>query len=343
MFDCETLTGTHYEMGLQEGRIFRHLIRGNVHAYAMRHTFQGSDSELDAGLEQMRQIYQTLAPWVFEELRGIAEGSGVDYIWIERMHLRVWNLVPNKPLSPGGCTAIGMVTEEHGVVVGGTLDDPRQSYALVRRLPKEGIPHIQIIWPGTAFGQNGINFAGLGVATTSLGQCDPKLNVPLETLSLVSFIQRMLLETCRTASEAVALLKRVGCTGSFILGDADGNLIAAQSVGSLLVLEKPESNMVFYANHISIKELLEVLKTQGCQPVPTDYSRTRCEVLQRARKNLSPTLATMKALLRSHEGYPHSICNEGTVMASIAVTQSKTGKFYIADRPPCRNDFLLTF
>ncbi len=149
MFNCETLTGTHYEMGLREGRIFRHLIRWNVHTYAMRHTFQGSDPELGAGLERMRQIYRTLAPWVFEELQGIAEGSGVDYIWIERMHLRVWNLVPNKSLSPGGCTAIGMVTEGHGVVVGGTLDDPRQSYALVRRVPKEGIPHIQVIWPGT--------------------------------------------------------------------------------------------------------------------------------------------------------------------------------------------------
>ena len=27
MFTCETLTGIPYEMGLQEGRIFRHVIR----------------------------------------------------------------------------------------------------------------------------------------------------------------------------------------------------------------------------------------------------------------------------------------------------------------------------
>ena len=118
MFDCVTLKGTPYEMGLQHGRVFRHLIRGNVHAYPMRHAFQGTDQEMDAGLNEARESDHTYAPWVFEELRGIADGSGVEYIWIERMHLRVWNRVPNRPLDQAGCTAIGMVTEDGGSGVG---------------------------------------------------------------------------------------------------------------------------------------------------------------------------------------------------------------------------------
>ena len=94
MFDCETIRGTPHEMGVQHGRAFRHLIRGNVQKWAMRHTFQGTDEHLDSGLESVRRAERTHAPWLFEELRGIADGSGVDYAWIERMHLQVWGLVP---------------------------------------------------------------------------------------------------------------------------------------------------------------------------------------------------------------------------------------------------------
>ena len=340
MFDCVTFRGTPYEMGLQHGRAFRHVIRGNVHAYPMRHTFQGTDEEMDAGTESARRSDEKYAPWVFDELRGIADGSGVDPIWIERMHLRVWNTVPNKALDASGCTVIGMITEDAGVVVGGTLDDPRQSYVLVRRVPREGIPHLQVMWAGVGWGHNGINEAGFCLATASLGAVEPEDRTPQDTYGLNGTVGRVMLQTCQTVAEAVDVLRRMGCRGSYVLGDAAGDLVTCQSLGRAHAFQRPERGLVFCTNHVHMGDLANALEARGSKPVVTDYSRVRFETLQAARAGARRRLEEMKGLLRSHEGYPHSICNEGTVMGSIAAPQTQPGKLHIADRPPCRNEFV---
>lgn len=337
--DVETVRGTHYEMGVQHGRAYRHVIRGNVHAYAMRHDFQGRDEELDEGLKKVRESAETFTPWVFEELRGIAKGSGVEYSWILRMHLRVWNVVPKAPPSPGGCTGIGVVTEKEGGVIGGNLDDPRQSYALIRRFPQDGIPHVMSVWVGAAWGHNGTNEAGLCTAEASLGSCEPAPSIPPGQYLLGSMTGRLLLETCRDVPEAVALLKKIRPTDSLILGDAKGNLMAVQSMGPYQAFEKPADGMAFCTNHIFMAELLDPLRKQGCKPVISDYSRVRFETLEQARSSLPRTSESVRQLLRSHRGFPHSICNEGTVFSTIAKPQAEPARLYVADRPPCRNDY----
>jgi hypothetical protein len=65
----ETVRGTPYEMGLQHGRAYRHVIHGNVHAWALRHTFQGTHAALDAGLKPYRAA-------LLERVRGVP-GSGM--------------------------------------------------------------------------------------------------------------------------------------------------------------------------------------------------------------------------------------------------------------------------
>jgi hypothetical protein len=276
---------------------------------------------------------------MLSELNGVVHGSGVDFVWIERMQLRVWNRVPKQPLPEEGCTAIGMLTEDAGVVVGGTLDDPRQSYVLVRRIPDEGIPHVQVAWAGTTWGQNGTNAAGLCFASASLGAVEPPIEPPGGPYGLNGTVGRLILQECHSVAEAVALLERTGPTGSYVLGDASGALVGFQGLGPYQAFVEPEDGMVFCTNHVYLPELRAALAERGAQPVISDYSRTRFETLQRARADGARTLAAMEGLLRSHTGYPHSICNDGTVMASIAAPESQPEVFRIADRTPCRNKF----
>jgi hypothetical protein len=79
MFIAETVRGTHYEMGLEQGRLFRHVIQANVHTWVMKHANRMTEGEMDALVAGPRRSDEALAPWVFEELRGIAEGSGIDH------------------------------------------------------------------------------------------------------------------------------------------------------------------------------------------------------------------------------------------------------------------------
>jgi isopenicillin-N N-acyltransferase-like protein len=335
----ETVRGTPYEMGLQHGRAYRHVIHANVHVYSMRHTFQGSDAALDAGLKPCRDAERRRAPWVFEELRGIAEGSGVDYPWIERMHLRVWGFVPKAELCATGCTGIGMISKSDGVLVGGTLDDPRQSYVLLRRIPRDRIPHVLLMWAGACFGHNGVNAAGLVVAESSLGRCTPEWpkRGPLFTNAA-----RWLLEACETVPQAVARLKKLRPHTSIVIGDAKGNLISCQSFGDAgIAFERPAArgDFLFNTNHIHLRALVERIAAKGCVPKLTEYSITRFATLERARARLPRSRATMERLLRSHAGHPHSICNGGTVAATCGMPESNPGVLFLADAPPCRNEF----
>jgi predicted choloylglycine hydrolase len=341
----ETVRGSHYEMGVQHGRAYRHVIIGNVHTYALRHSFQGTDEELDTVLERPRRSHEQFAPWVFEELRGIADGSGIPLPHIIRMHLRVWNAVPRRELQPesSGCTGIGFISDEDGVIVGGTLDDPRQSEVLIRRVPSDGIAHIQVIWAGAGWGHNGVNAAGLFVAQSSTGSTIPVLpNNDSQPRLLGSLAGRILLETCEDVPHALEVLKHLQSSDNFVLGDAKGNLISRQSIGGLgFAVQHPadHENFVFNTNHVHMPELADMVYARGCVPKLTEYSVTRFATLQKARAAMPRTRATMEELLRSHRGYPHSICNDGTVTATYALPQKQPGVIFLADAPPCRNSF----
>jgi hypothetical protein len=341
----ETLRGSHHEMGLQHGRALRHTIVGAAHTWVLRHDFQWTDEEADAVLAPARLGDETFALWVLDELRGIADGSGVPLPLIQRMHWRVWNWMTPKPLPPhaGGCTGIGLIADDDGPIVAGTCDDPRQCYTLIRRVPKEGIPHVMINWVGVGWGHNGVNAAGLAVAQCSLGGCTPTPTLPQTGARLRSSMgTRILLETCSDVPEALQTIGRLQSRESLVLGDAKGNLVACQSFGGLHVaLQKPEDcqGLVFNTNHIHMPDLVEKVRALGCVPELTEYSVTRFAALEHARAALPRTRETVERLLRSHEGHPHSICNHRTLTATFARPQSEPAVLYVADSPPCRNDF----
>lgn len=337
----ETVRGTPYEMGLQHGRIFRHLIHANVAQWAKRHTFEGRDELLDATLAGQRAIQEELCPWVFDELRGIAEGSGVELPWIERMHMRIWNVLPNAPY-PGeatGCTIIGMRTPD-GVAIGGMLDDPRASYVLLRRMPKYGIPHISTVWAGTAWGHNGCNAAGLAFAQAS-GGCFEGGRMPVADVELrIEMVMRMMLQTCSTVPEALAVAhnRRQGC--SLVLGDATGNLVLHQEAAVASVLNADDADgMVYATNHMHLPAVVEHLTRHGITSVLTDYTRCRFEVLEQARSSVPRTVGALKELLRSHARYPHSICNNNSAWSNLMLPEKEPGVLHLCDKPPCRSEF----
>ncbi len=338
----ETFSGTHYEMGVQHGRAFRHAVHATV-ANTLRHDFEESDAELDAGLSEVRASNLAFAPWLEEELRGIAEGSGVDYALIERLHLRVWNNVPRARRAAPACTSMGMRTADAGVIVGGNLDDPRTGYALVRRLPQNGLAHVMITWIGAAWGHNGMNAAGLSVAQSSLGGYQPEPPRPDTAVYLRGSLgTRLLLEHCRDVPAALDLLRKIRLESSYVLGDAAGNLVACQCLGGFEpVVQEADAHggMVFSTNHIHMPELLERLAQAGCQPDIAEHSAVRFAAVARARDQLPRTLAAFQSILRSHDGYPHSVCRDATAFSTFCLPQRMPTVFNLADRPPCRNAF----
>ncbi len=290
----------------------------------------------------MRASNMRFAPWLEDELRGIAEGSGVEYGRIERLNLRVWNSVPRGKHSPSACTSIGMQTADAGIIVGGTWMI-RVSVTACARLPQNGLAHVMITLVGAAWGHNGMNAAGSSVAQSSLGGYAPELPRPDTAVYLRGSLgTRLLLEHCRDVPSALALLRKIRPESSYVLGDAAGKLVACQCLGGLEpVVQDADAHggMVFSTNHIHMPELLERLSQTGCQPDIAEHSAVRFAAVARARDQLPRTLAAFQAILRSHDGYPHSVCRDGTAFSTFCLPQRMPTVFNLADRPPCRNAF----
>jgi hypothetical protein len=348
----ETVSGTAYEMGFQQGQIYKHVIKGDVQQWAMRHSFQGSDAYIKKSKEVGRKLNQEMAPWVEEEIRGIADGSGIDAEWLHLLNLRIWE-TPNLPFDPkaeapklpqidsSGCTAFGMITEEDGVVIGGNLDDQRHPFALIRRRPKNGLAHLTVARVGGIWNQNGMNEAGLFMAADGMGKHPDFLDPNPSPLSINGTIKRMVLQTCHNVKEAVDFIIKSRTSHNFVLGDASGNLAAVQVMGSLHDVQyaKDYENMVFCTNHAFMPGIVKPLLAQKCEPYVAEKSIVRFDVLTEARKKMPRNFETLRQMLTSHEGHPNSICNNLSAFSMMARPQKDKNLVYVADMPPCRNEY----
>jgi len=348
----ETVSGTPYEMGLQQGKIFKHVIKADLHQSAMRHHFQGSDEYLRKSKEVSRNLNKEIAPWIEEEMLGVSEGSGIDVEWLHLLNLRIWE-TPNltydknsdtpKPsiIDSSGCTAFGMITKEDGVVIGGNLDDQRYPYALIRRIPKVGLAHVTVARVGGIWNQNGMNEAGLFMAADGMGKHPDFIDSDPAPLPANGTIKRLILQTCHTVDEAIELIRKSRTSHNFVLGDAQGNLAAVQVMVSLFDVQyaKDYEDMVFCTNHAFMQGIVGPLRSQNCEPFVAEKSKVRFEVLEKKKKKFPRNFVTLQKVLTSHDGHPNSICNNLTVFSLMAKPQKDKSFLYAADAPPCRNSY----
>ena len=112
------LKGNHYQMGVKRGNIFK---KGGItfplhlDEFQMKH---GKESE---------KILNTFFPEVCEEIRGLSETIGVDYIefvsWMLCMGCCMYNLEDNVPVEIRGCTAFAY-SKDNRVIYGRNNDLP---------------------------------------------------------------------------------------------------------------------------------------------------------------------------------------------------------------------------
>ena len=101
------LKGSHYEMGVKRGKIFN---RGRVSFPLRLDAFQ-----LEHG-RKSEKILRSFFPEVCEEIRGVSDTAGADYLyfasWMLCMGCCMYNLEQNIPVEIRGCTAFAYVKGE---------------------------------------------------------------------------------------------------------------------------------------------------------------------------------------------------------------------------------------
>jgi len=78
---------SHYDAGLQHGRLARERIRGWFNVVEMKHRYKWASQAGSATFAQLKQDNEKVFPAYVQELQGIADGAGVtmDQIWVANL------------------------------------------------------------------------------------------------------------------------------------------------------------------------------------------------------------------------------------------------------------------
>jgi predicted choloylglycine hydrolase len=218
--------GSHYEIGLAEGRVYRDEIHKLFDGYLVKGLVEHEGWQL-GDLLAVGRHYETLIPAPYlEEMRGIAAGSGLPYDRVLAM-----NTFPDAVLgaAPRACSAFAVRTSA-GLLVGRNLDwtdfGVAHRYGIVQILqPREAHQVLSVSWPGMVGVVTGMNDRGLVVTLNMAYAIDLD---PNSTPLLIRL--RQILEQQSTIQGAVDAL--IGQPRTFA---ANVLVASAQEAGAVVV------------------------------------------------------------------------------------------------------------
>lgn len=351
MVSIETLPllevkGSAFELGRQQGEGARPQI---VNALARYREVIPRAIQLswEAGLREARKFLpyaEEAFPKFVEELRGLAQGSGVSFeeVWtlncyegLTEVRQQVW-----------GCTCLAVRDDQtaDGHVLVAHNEDwnsvDRDSVYLVRAEPDDGPPFLGMTY-GPALVNIGLNAEGIGIAINSVYPTDGRVGVPRILCS------RAVLEA-RTIGQAIrACVPKLRAGGySYLLADAHGELYCVETSATTHDMTYGEAGWLVHTNHY-LSPKMQAIEEAGT------YSSSNVR-LNRARRLLQAQLGAvtvqgLQALLRDHVNYPNSICvhedpedppyEREMTLASLVMDLTER-VMWAAPGPPCEGEYL---
>ncbi|MBD5551677.1 MAG: acyl-CoA--6-aminopenicillanic acid acyl-transferase [Lachnospiraceae bacterium] len=214
--------GSHYEMGAKRGKIFN---RAGI-SFPLRL----DDFQLEHGRES-EKILRNFFPEVCEEIRGVSDTVGADYLyfvsWMLCMGCCMYNLEYNIPVEIRGCTAFAF-TKGNRVIYGRNNDLPPylKKGSKSEIYAPDGGGRFQITTSSFINGEEGLNEHGLAVAMTFVMTDIEKIQAGFNSC----FIVRYLLEKAKNAEQAISLLQKlpIASNCNILLADRSGRMVVAE-------------------------------------------------------------------------------------------------------------------
>jgi isopenicillin-N N-acyltransferase-like protein len=336
--------GLPYEVGYQHGNQVREKVKSCLDRFCPVSERTRQRRRIVAKIED---TVASQMPEAIEEMRGIAEGSGLNYedILLLNLSVELWGegIFSTSP----GCTLIGIAGEDP--LVAKTIDmipgDDQNFICQIVR-PTYGYPFLHITYAGTIWTDGGINSAGLAQTNSTLQSngCDWS-NFPIFIMT------RHLLQYCRNVSEAVDFASHrnaINQGSNILLGDADNNLVVLEKSirqGIRYWEEKPKYSgqigKVIYATNHSVTPQME--KYLSGSEYFLANSRERFENLAHLVGQIDNNLMGVMTMYRDHTPCG-GLCQHGqaglhTIGAFITLPKQKN--IWITRGYPCKNEFYM--
>jgi isopenicillin-N N-acyltransferase-like protein len=329
------IAGAPHERGRDYGvQAEREIRAGIAHYGAQVRDLKLEDAELARVVAAYLPRIEAFEPRYVEEMRGIADGAGVDFHHIVMINARteVLKLATNPKLrdqllgeiEPDGCTSLIVApgaTAEGRLIHAHNWDWKMESAdaSVVLRIRDEDGPDILMFAEAGALGRFGFNSVGIGITANYLeSERDYRqVGVPL------ALIRRHALEQSHfaLALRTVYTTPKSG-SNNMSLTHVDGEIFNFECAPDETFQVEPRDGVLVHANHWQSPVALTKLQERGSFAMPDSLYRDR-----RLRALVEPgigslTVDDVKAALRDNWASPWSICRppRPSAMSNLSAT-----------------------
>lgn len=323
------LEGTPYERGLQHGKVLKKEIQELVKLWKedIQKTYQ---TEPDAFIKKFlaatnfEKAIKEWTPELWDELKGISHGSGLDFDTVFAFQLVDEMWVLGSDIQPEKCTTIGLEkTETHPVMVAQNLDIPPFYHGFQTLLhikdPSQGLETYLFTFPGF-IAANGLNSHSVAVVVNAVQQLESSRDgLP------VAFVIRGILQR-KTYADTLQFIKSIkhGAPQNYMIGGPEemGSFeCSTTDVSEFVPFE--DALFTFHTNH-PLRNLNysarfgEHLKSKNVPPKDYVFPCPRFRALQNIFKDNSVhvDIDTLKDIFSSRDTI---INNKGTFGCTIMI------------------------
>jgi len=364
--DILTLYGSPRQRGRIHGETYRTKIQELMDRWKawLALTIGGSTEQYIQDLVGETKFIKSIERWtpgLLEEVKGIAEGAGVDFDIIFGFQLQdeEWWFSQEKKQaqqSPArNCSSVGWQGSTTIVAQNMDMPDYLDGYQVVLRIiePQSEVESLVFSTVGL-LALNGVNNYSIGIVCNNLGQ----LNHSSQGLP-VAYVHRGILEK-KSLSEAKSFLEIVHHASgqNYLLGEPGRIIDLECSANQVAAYTQPEQNgRICHTNHPFVNTDFQGI-APGTQPTQGELaaffdafnvnSRTRFEVVYQQICEIVDEKAgpeTAKRLLQSHDSSTHPVCRHSkpglpwmTVGTSI-MELDVNPQMHVCPGPPCSSIF----
>jgi len=317
--------GTAYEQGFMQGKALDRVILNNVNSVKSKLASDKVDiARYEEFVEKNADFMRRKHPDLIEEMRGIADGSGISFNDILMLNIPAYFMTGYFNQECSMIVARGKATMDGCTYVIKNRDMSTYiEQAVIRREKADGSSIIEVNGAGTVtYPANGMNSYGLGVATTGFWSknVSPALDEVASTHIFVNV--RLLLENCRTAKSVLEYLKTYPrMNGLNIIAADEKDAFVIETTRDAMYIQEDDGRGVMYrTNHYMLPEIKKL------NPDPNEYPSTykRAERIEQMLNECYGRIRFQDLLriMSDHKNGINSICRhpEGDVRANTVST-----------------------
>jgi isopenicillin-N N-acyltransferase like protein len=350
--------GSALQRGREYGEQARERVRRSVDAY--REVFgyyAGWDwARVRAEAARFESPVAAFRPAYLDEVRGIAEGAGLDPVDVLAINVRTEVMFAAKAQQaaarggPAECSAFAVVPlpgDQGPVLLGQNWDwlpHTADTVVVLEARQDDGPDFVTVVEAGL-LAKTGMNSSGIGLVTnalvTSADTGRPGLPYHVMLRSILD---------CENVSDALAALQSGfrSSSANYLVAHPDGIAVdveAAPGDFSQLFLVFGEGGVLLHTNHFTAPRFGGTDVSVWAMPdSPIRLDRLRAGVAAAG----SPGLDTFRTLLADHANYPSGVCchpdtrmhpyDQGATVASVLMDLSAR-RMWLADGNPCTTAF----